>query len=70
MTQETAELRTARMALGLWSRACQAMLVPFGTSASSVFGVRANGTTHFLRLTHQSFRSLEDVSRLIHGSVW
>jgi Ser/Thr protein kinase RdoA (MazF antagonist) len=36
--------------------------VPFGTSASSVFGVRVSGTTHFLRLTDRSFRSLEDAT--------
>jgi len=60
MHNEMTEMRTARLAAGLWS-GITGHLVPFGTSASSVFGVRANGITHFLRLTKRSFRSLEDV---------
>ena len=59
---ETTELQTAHIALGLWSGACQDVLVPFGTSASSVFGGRVSGTIHFLRLTDRSFRSLEDAT--------
>ena len=59
---ETAMLRTARVALGLWTGLHRDILVPFGTCASSVFGVRMNGTTHFLRLTDRSFRSLDDVT--------
>jgi Ser/Thr protein kinase RdoA (MazF antagonist) len=59
---ETTMLQTARIALGLWSGLHRDILVPFGTSASSVFGVRTNGTTHFLRLTDRSFRSLDDVT--------
>jgi Ser/Thr protein kinase RdoA (MazF antagonist) len=34
--------------------------VPFGISASSIFGVRINGVTHFLRVMRQSFRSVGD----------
>src|SRR6185436_20834889 len=54
--------RAAMAALKLWSGARPNLLVPFGTSASSVFGVRINGATHFLRLTSQSFRSADDVT--------
>ena len=49
-------------ALSLWSGARQNLVVPFGTSASSVFGVRINGASHFLRLTRQSFRNVDDVT--------
>ena len=53
-----ASLRAAVAALKLWpSRSPDACLVPFGTSASSVFGVRVNGATHFLRLTEEPDRS-------------
>jgi Ser/Thr protein kinase RdoA (MazF antagonist) len=55
-------LQPAMAALKLWPGTRQNLLVPFGTSASSVFGVRVNGTTHFLRLTSQSFRSVDDIS--------
>src|SRR5215475_3550481 len=55
-------LQAAMAALQLWSGARQNILVPFGTSASSVFGVRINGATHFLRLTSQSFRSVDDAA--------
>src|SRR5262245_56377030 len=60
MDGTTPTLRAAMAALKLWSGARQNLLVPFGTSASSVFGVRVNGITHFLRLTSQSFRSADD----------
>jgi Ser/Thr protein kinase RdoA (MazF antagonist) len=59
---DTTMLQTARIALGLWPGAYRDILVPFGTSASSVFGVRVNGITHFLRLTDRSFRSLDDAT--------
>ena len=49
-------------ALNLWSGARQDLLVPFGISASSVFGVRIDGATHFLRLTSRSFRGVDDVA--------
>ena len=57
-----ATLKVAMTALNRWSGARQNLIVPFGTSASSVFGVRVNGATHFLRLTSQSFRSVDDVA--------
>src|SRR5215510_12952153 len=60
MDGNTSTLQAAMAALNLWSGARQDLLVPFGTSASSVFGVRINGATHFLRLTSRSFRSLDD----------
>src|SRR5215510_10412955 len=53
--------QAALAALKLWSGA-RNLLVPFGTSASSVFGTRVNGATHFLRLTSQSFRSADDAA--------
>jgi amicoumacin kinase len=62
MDGNTPTLQAAIAALKLWSGARQNLLVPFGTSASSVFGVRVNGATHFLRLTSQSFRSFDDVT--------
>ena len=52
----------AHTALELWPRTCQGLVVPSGTSASSVFGVRIDGATHFLRLTNQSFRKLDDAT--------
>ena len=52
----------ARKALELWPGACRGLLVPVGTSASSVFGVRIDGATHFLRLTNRSFRTLDDAT--------
>src|SRR5262245_33615201 len=55
-------LKVATAALNRWSGARQNLIVPFGTSASSVFGVRINGATHFLRLTGQSFRGVDDVT--------
>jgi Ser/Thr protein kinase RdoA (MazF antagonist) len=55
-------LQAAMAALRLWSGARQNLLVPFGTSASSVFGVRVRGATHFLRLTSRSFRSTDDAT--------
>jgi Ser/Thr protein kinase RdoA (MazF antagonist) len=55
-------LQAAMAALTLWSGARQNVLVPFGTSASSVFGVRVRGATHFLRLTSRSFRSTDDAT--------
>jgi Ser/Thr protein kinase RdoA (MazF antagonist) len=61
MDDNTSTLRAAMAALNLWSGARPNLIVPFGTSASSVFGVRINGATHFLRLTSQSFRSVADV---------
>src|SRR5215475_2224517 len=61
MDGNTSTLQAAMAALNLWSGARQHLLVPFGTSASSVFGVRINGATHFLRLTRQSFRSVDDI---------
>jgi Ser/Thr protein kinase RdoA (MazF antagonist) len=54
--------KVAMTALSRWSGARQNLIVPFGTSASSVFGVRINGATHFLRLTSQSFRTAGDVT--------
>ena len=60
MDGNTPTVRAAMTALKLWSGARQSLLVPFGTSASSVFGVRVNGATHFLRLTSQSFRRTDD----------
>src|SRR5215467_284762 len=62
MDGNTSTLQAATTALNLWSGARQHLLVPFGTSASSVFGVRINGATHFLRLTSQSFRGVDDVT--------
>src|SRR5258708_39952848 len=59
---ETTMLQTARVALALWSGLHRDILVPFGTSRRSVLGVRTNATTHFLRLTDRSFRSLDDVT--------
>jgi Ser/Thr protein kinase RdoA (MazF antagonist) len=59
--EKTKETEAARLALDLWSGTCREVLVPFGRSASSVFGVRAEGRTHFLRLTDPSFRTPEDV---------
>lgn len=53
------ELERAQKALNLWAGTCRNILVPVGKSASSVFRVRVKGITHFLRLTHQPFRSLE-----------
>jgi len=52
----------AYSALELWPGTCQGLVIPVGTSASSVFGVRVDGATHFLRLTDQSFRKLDDVT--------
>src|SRR5262245_30060389 len=54
--------QAAAAALNLWSGARQHVLVPFGTSTSSVFGVRINGATYFLRVTRQSFRSVGDTT--------
>jgi len=62
MDNNTSILQAAVAALSLWPGARQKLLVPFGTSASSVFGVRLNGATHFLRLTSRSFRSVDDVT--------
>ena len=62
MGRDDSTLQTAVAALKLWPSARQSLLVSFGTSASSVFGVRLNGATHFLRLTSQSFRSVDDTS--------
>jgi Ser/Thr protein kinase RdoA (MazF antagonist) len=62
MDGNTSILQAAMAAANLWLGARQNLLVPFGTSASSVFGVRINGATHFLRLANQSFRSLEDAT--------
>src|SRR5262245_30632412 len=62
MDGNTSTLQAAMAALKLWSGARQNLLVPFGRSASSVFGVRINGATHFLRLTSQSFRSVDDAA--------
>jgi Ser/Thr protein kinase RdoA (MazF antagonist) len=62
MDRNNSTLQAAMAALTLWSSARQNLLVPFGTSASSVFGVRVNGATHFLRLTRQSFRSIDDAT--------
>jgi Ser/Thr protein kinase RdoA (MazF antagonist) len=62
MDRNTSTLQAAMAALKLWSGARKNLLVPIGTSASSVFGVRLNGATHFLRLTSQSFRSVDDAT--------
>jgi Ser/Thr protein kinase RdoA (MazF antagonist) len=62
MDRNTSTSQAAMAALNLWSGARRNLLVPIGTSASSVFGVRVNGATHFLRLTRQSFRSVDDVT--------
>jgi amicoumacin kinase len=62
MDSNTSILQAAVAALSLWPGARQQLLVPFGTSASSVFGARLNGATHFLRLTRRSFRSVDDVN--------
>src|SRR5215467_4096522 len=62
MDNNTSILQAAVAALSLWPGARQKLLVPFGTSASSVFGVRLNGATHFLRLTSRSFRSVDDLT--------
>ena len=62
MGRNGSTLQAAVAALKLWPCARQNLLVPFGTSSSSVFGVRVNGATHFLRLTSQSFRSVDDVT--------
>jgi Ser/Thr protein kinase RdoA (MazF antagonist) len=62
MDDNTSTLKAAMAALSLWSGARQNLVVPFGTSASSVFGVRINGATHFLLLTSQSFRNVDDVT--------
>jgi Ser/Thr protein kinase RdoA (MazF antagonist) len=62
MDRNSSTLQAAIAALNLWSSARQNLLVPFGTSGSSVFGVRVNGATHFLRLTRQSFRSVDDAT--------
>jgi hypothetical protein len=62
MDGNTPTLQPAIAALKLWPVARQNLLVPFGTSASSVFGVRVNGTTHFLRLTSQSIRIVDDIA--------
>jgi amicoumacin kinase len=62
MEHNSPTLQAAVAALNLWSSARQNLLVPFGTSASSVFGVRVNGATHFLRLTSRSFRSVDDAT--------
>src|SRR5215510_11148699 len=62
MNGNTSTLQAAMAALKLWSDARQNLLVPSGASASSVFGVRINGATHFLRLTSQSVRSADDVA--------
>jgi Ser/Thr protein kinase RdoA (MazF antagonist) len=68
MDGSTSQAATA--ALNLWSGARPRLLVPFGTSASSIFGVRINGATCFLRMTRQSFRSVgettEELSFLYH----
>src|SRR5262245_4659992 len=63
MDRNASILQAATAALKLWSGALPNILVPCGTSASSVFGVRINGTTHFLRLTSQSFRSLDETGQ-------
>ena len=52
----------AYSALELWPGTCQGLVIPVGKSASSVFGVRVDGATHFLRLTNQSFRKLDDAT--------
>jgi Ser/Thr protein kinase RdoA (MazF antagonist) len=62
MDSNTPTLQAAMAALKLWSGARQNLLVPFGTSASSVFGVRVNRATHFLRLTSRSFRTADDTT--------
>ncbi len=62
MNRNTSASQVAMAALSLWTGVRQNMLVPFGTSASSVFGVRVNGATHFLRLTSRSFRSMDDAT--------
>jgi Ser/Thr protein kinase RdoA (MazF antagonist) len=62
MGRNGSTLQAAMAALKLWPSARQSVLVPFGTSASSVFGVRVDGATHFLRLTSQSFRSVDDAT--------
>src|SRR5689334_7034753 len=62
MDSNTSILQAAVAALSLWPAARQKLLVPFGTSASSVFGVRLNGATHFLRLTSQGVRSVDDIT--------
>jgi Ser/Thr protein kinase RdoA (MazF antagonist) len=62
MDSNTPTLQAAMAALKLWSGARQNLLVPFGTSGSSVFGVRVNRATHFLRLTSPSFRSADDTT--------
>jgi Ser/Thr protein kinase RdoA (MazF antagonist) len=62
MDRNTATLKAAAAALNLWSGAHQHVLVQFGTFASGVFGVRVSGATHFLRLTSQSFRSVDDTT--------
>ena len=61
MDGSAATLQAAMEALKLWSGARLNLAVPFGASASSIFGVRVNGATHFLRLTNQSFRSIAEV---------
>jgi len=62
MDGNTSTLQAAAAALNLWSGARQHVLVPFGTSANRIFGVRISGATHFLRLTSQSFRSVDDTT--------
>jgi Ser/Thr protein kinase RdoA (MazF antagonist) len=62
MIRNTSASQAAMAALNLWTSARQNILVPFGTSASSVFGVRVNGATHFLRLTSRSFRTIDDAT--------
>jgi Ser/Thr protein kinase RdoA (MazF antagonist) len=62
MIRNASTSQVAMAALNLWTGARQNILVPFGTSASSVFGVRVNCATHFLRLTSLSFRGLDDAA--------
>lgn len=62
MDGNTSTLQAAMAALNLWSGARQNLAVPFGISASSVFAVRIDGATHFLRLTSHSFRGVDDVA--------
>jgi Ser/Thr protein kinase RdoA (MazF antagonist) len=62
MDGRTLTLQAATEALKLWSGARRNLVLPIGTSASSIFGVRVNGATHFLRLTSRSFRSLDDAT--------
>src|SRR5215470_6428980 len=62
MGGSTPTLQAAMESLKLWSGARLNVVVPFSTSASSIFGVRVNGATHFLRLTSQSFRSVDDAT--------